>query len=195
MKSTVQAAGRPGVRLDRPLRPRRASARTLHSAADGGRCRGAYSDGNGSIDPHRAWAVMMKDEKPGGHGERSGAVGMPRRGAVGLSPRRRPICRCGHCWQSATARRTRALDRNLCQRAGIIALPTMWKASGGPSAAPSAKATAASRSRSAARALGDDIKRIEARGGVLEHRTRHERSRSTATAPSIAPRPSLIWKR
>jgi L-alanine-DL-glutamate epimerase-like enolase superfamily enzyme len=35
-----------------------------------------YSDGNGGIDPHRAWDVMMKDEKPGGHGERSGAVGM-----------------------------------------------------------------------------------------------------------------------
>jgi L-alanine-DL-glutamate epimerase-like enolase superfamily enzyme len=36
----------------------------------------AYSDHNGAIDPHRAWSVMMKDEKPGGHGERSGAVGM-----------------------------------------------------------------------------------------------------------------------
>src|SRR5215469_12568546 len=30
----------------------------------------AYSDGHGGIDPHRAWAAMMKDEKPGGHGER-----------------------------------------------------------------------------------------------------------------------------
>lgn len=36
----------------------------------------AIDDGNGGIDPHRAWAVMMKDEKPGGHGERSGAVGL-----------------------------------------------------------------------------------------------------------------------
>ena len=35
-----------------------------------------YSDGNANFDPHRAWAVMMKDEKPGGHGERSGAVGL-----------------------------------------------------------------------------------------------------------------------
>ena len=35
-----------------------------------------YSDGNGGIDPHRAWAVLMKDEKPGGHGERCGAVGL-----------------------------------------------------------------------------------------------------------------------
>jgi L-alanine-DL-glutamate epimerase-like enolase superfamily enzyme len=36
----------------------------------------AYADGHGGIDPHRAWTVMMKDEKPGGHGERSGAVGL-----------------------------------------------------------------------------------------------------------------------
>ena len=37
---------------------------------------GDYADGNGGIDPHRAWAVLMKDEKPGGHGERCGAVGL-----------------------------------------------------------------------------------------------------------------------
>lgn len=35
-----------------------------------------YTDGNGGIDPHRAWDVLMADEKPGGHGERSGAVGL-----------------------------------------------------------------------------------------------------------------------
>jgi len=35
-----------------------------------------YADDSGGIDPHRAWAVLMKDEKPGGHGERSGAVGL-----------------------------------------------------------------------------------------------------------------------
>src|SRR6201996_1872848 len=29
----------------------------------------------GNIDPDRAWAAMMKNEKPGGHGERSVAVG------------------------------------------------------------------------------------------------------------------------
>jgi L-alanine-DL-glutamate epimerase-like enolase superfamily enzyme len=37
---------------------------------------GDYADGNGGVDPHRAWAVLMKDEKPGGHGERCGAVGL-----------------------------------------------------------------------------------------------------------------------
>jgi L-alanine-DL-glutamate epimerase-like enolase superfamily enzyme len=35
-----------------------------------------YADGNGGVDPHRAWTLLMKDEKPGGHGERSGAVGL-----------------------------------------------------------------------------------------------------------------------
>ncbi len=35
-----------------------------------------YANDNGGIDPHRAWAILMKDEKPGGHGERSGAVGL-----------------------------------------------------------------------------------------------------------------------
>src|SRR6188474_716989 len=28
-----------------------------------------------NIDPHKVWAAMMKNEKPGGHGERSVAVG------------------------------------------------------------------------------------------------------------------------
>jgi L-alanine-DL-glutamate epimerase-like enolase superfamily enzyme len=30
---------------------------------------------DGLIDPHKAWAQMMRNEKPGGHGERSVAVG------------------------------------------------------------------------------------------------------------------------
>jgi D(-)-tartrate dehydratase len=34
-------------------------------------------DGSGdNLDPHRAWQVMMTGEKPGGHGERSVAVGV-----------------------------------------------------------------------------------------------------------------------
>ena len=33
-------------------------------------------DGSGLIDPAKAWDVMMKNEKPGGHGERSVAVGV-----------------------------------------------------------------------------------------------------------------------
>src|SRR5919106_3093788 len=33
-------------------------------------------DASGLIDPAKAWAVMMRNEKPGGHGERSVAVGV-----------------------------------------------------------------------------------------------------------------------
>ncbi len=32
-------------------------------------------DTGGNLDPHRVWAAMMTNEKPGGHGERSVAVG------------------------------------------------------------------------------------------------------------------------
>ena len=35
-----------------------------------------YADGHGGIDPERAWAVAMRNEKLGGHGERPGAVGL-----------------------------------------------------------------------------------------------------------------------
>jgi L-alanine-DL-glutamate epimerase-like enolase superfamily enzyme len=31
---------------------------------------------DGNFDPNRVWAVLMKNEKPGGHGERSVAVGV-----------------------------------------------------------------------------------------------------------------------
>ncbi|MEQ8395864.1 mandelate racemase/muconate lactonizing enzyme family protein [Thalassobaculum sp.] len=33
-------------------------------------------EGGGNLDPHKAWAAMMANEKPGGHGERSVAVGV-----------------------------------------------------------------------------------------------------------------------
>ena len=33
------------------------------------------NDPGDNLDPHRIWAAMMKNEKPGGHGERSVAVG------------------------------------------------------------------------------------------------------------------------
>jgi D(-)-tartrate dehydratase len=35
-----------------------------------------YAGEDGGIDPFRAWAIVMENEKPGGHGERSGAVGL-----------------------------------------------------------------------------------------------------------------------
>ena len=33
------------------------------------------NDAGDNLDPHRVWAAMMTNEKPGGHGERSVAVG------------------------------------------------------------------------------------------------------------------------
>ena len=33
------------------------------------------NDEGSCLDPHRIWAAMMSNEKPGGHGERSVAVG------------------------------------------------------------------------------------------------------------------------
>src|SRR5215203_700233 len=35
-----------------------------------------YQGEDGFIDPQKAWAILMKNEKPGGHGERSVAVGV-----------------------------------------------------------------------------------------------------------------------
>jgi L-alanine-DL-glutamate epimerase-like enolase superfamily enzyme len=32
-------------------------------------------EGGDNLDPHRAWAAMFANEKPGGHGERSVAIG------------------------------------------------------------------------------------------------------------------------
>ncbi|MBL8223221.1 MAG: hypothetical protein JNL62_28555, partial [Bryobacterales bacterium] len=37
---------------------------------------GALLDANGVLDPAKAWDIMMTNEKPGGHGERSVAVGV-----------------------------------------------------------------------------------------------------------------------
>lgn len=37
--------------------------------------RALLNDEGTNLDPHRVWQVMMTDEKPGGHGERSVAVG------------------------------------------------------------------------------------------------------------------------
>src|SRR4051812_5673179 len=36
-----------------------------------------------NLDPHRIWATMMMNEKPGGHGERSVAGGTPRKALLG----------------------------------------------------------------------------------------------------------------
>ncbi len=38
--------------------------------------RSLLDDEGANLDPHRVWTVMMRNEKPGGHGERSVAVGV-----------------------------------------------------------------------------------------------------------------------
>src|ERR1700712_841111 len=47
----------------------RFAPRLLEAAPD------SLLDAQGVLDPNRAWAAMMSNEKPGGHGERSVAVG------------------------------------------------------------------------------------------------------------------------
>src|SRR5271166_680341 len=37
--------------------------------------RSLLNDAGSNLDPNRIWSVMMQNEKPGGHGERSVAVG------------------------------------------------------------------------------------------------------------------------
>lgn len=37
--------------------------------------RDILNDAETNLDPHRIWDILMKNEKPGGHGERSVAVG------------------------------------------------------------------------------------------------------------------------
>jgi D(-)-tartrate dehydratase len=47
----------------------RFAPRILEAAPD------SLLDAQGTLDPHKVWAAMMTNEKPGGHGERSVAVG------------------------------------------------------------------------------------------------------------------------
>src|SRR2546423_15479544 len=48
-----------------------------------------------NLDPVRVWDVVMRNEKPGGHGERSvagGELGLGGGGGVGGKPARAPVC-------------------------------------------------------------------------------------------------------
>ena len=55
-----------------------------------------------NLDPHKVWATMFRNEKPGGHGERSVAIGTIDM-AVWARWRRSPGSRCSACWRRATA--------------------------------------------------------------------------------------------
>jgi L-alanine-DL-glutamate epimerase-like enolase superfamily enzyme len=50
-----------------------------------------YADGGGGIDPEKIWAIVMRNEKPGGPGERSGAVGLIDAAAFDLAAKRRDM--------------------------------------------------------------------------------------------------------
>jgi hypothetical protein len=60
-------------------------------------------DGAGLIDPAKAWAQMMRNEKPGGHGERSVAVGTLDMAIWDAANEDRPANRCSACSRSAMA--------------------------------------------------------------------------------------------
>ena len=95
----------------------------------------AYADGSGGIDPHRAWNVLMTDEKPGGHGERCGAVGLIDAALWDLAAKAadEPLWRrLARQSRRAVAARSRSM-----QAAATIAPPTTSKRCATTSAAPS----------------------------------------------------------
>lgn len=67
-------------------------------------------DGQGVIDPHRVWDAMMTGEKPGGHGERSVAVG-----TIDMA-----------VWDAVAKIEGRPLFRLLAERAGRQADPRVF---------------------------------------------------------------------
>lgn len=62
------------------------------------------NDAGTNLDPHRVWAAAMSNEKPGGHGERSVAVGTIDM-AVWDAVAKIEGKPCSACWPNATARR------------------------------------------------------------------------------------------
>ena len=57
-----------------------------------------------NLDPDKIWATMMKNEKPGGHGERSVAVGTIDMAVWDTRPRSRGSRRFG-CWGKVRERK------------------------------------------------------------------------------------------
>jgi L-alanine-DL-glutamate epimerase-like enolase superfamily enzyme len=93
----------PGLLAERFV-PRLEAAGELTAHADGG------------FDPIPAWTAMMKNEKPGGHGERSVAVGVLDM-ALWDAAAKLAGCRSGSCSPTATmAGPVRRLRLGLCRR-------------------------------------------------------------------------------
>ena len=67
-------------------------------------------DADGMLDPHRAWSAMMANEKPGGHGERSVAVG-----TLDMA-----------LWDAAAKIAGRPLFRMLAEQHGVAANPRVF---------------------------------------------------------------------
>ena len=128
----------------------------------------AYDDGCGGIDPHRAWGVAMADEKPGGHGERSGAVGLIDAALWDLAAKmRRPAV-------VAAARRA-STGANAAPRCEVYASGGHYRPE--PRHRSAVRRDPPARSRQGHRrfkikiggaALADDLQRIEAVLAVLE---------------------------
>ncbi len=100
----------------------------------GGRSEERAQRGRDNLDPHKLWAAMMTNEKPGGHGERSVAVG-----TLDMA-----------IWGRDRQDRRQALFRMLAEQKGIEADPRVFVyAAGGyyypgkttPSCAPRCAAT------------------------------------------------------
>ena len=82
----------------------RFAPRLLEAPAD------SLLDEQGLLDPHRAWAAMMRNEKPGGHGERSVAVG-----TIDMA-----------LWDARAKLEEKPLFRLLAERAGGAADPRVF---------------------------------------------------------------------
>src|SRR3954468_24907218 len=67
-------------------------------------------DDDGALDPAKAWAAMMTNEKPGGHGERSVAVG-----TIDMA-----------IWDALAKARKQPLFRLLAERNNVTANPRVF---------------------------------------------------------------------
>ena len=78
-------------------------------------------DQRDNLDPHKIWARMMSNEKPGGHGERSVAVGTLDM-ACGMPWRRSKVSRFFSCWRTDTAQE-QWIHASLCTQQGVTITP------------------------------------------------------------------------
>ena len=115
---------------------------------------GDYAGEDGGIDPFRAWAIVMKNEKPGGHGERSGAVGLIDAALWDLAAKSTelPLWRCLSALEARNDNGNATRPR-FTPAAVITARTTTSKAFAMTSGTRSSKDTGGSRSRSAAQRL------------------------------------------